>query len=107
MPLEGSNMNLNGTTKSTGIHLSWPAIGVILTVVGLLVGIADRVRSQDMAMMQERVAALQKEVALGRDERLRNQQAIVTALTDQAAIMDRRFTRIEQRVDMILDRCAK
>jgi hypothetical protein len=93
--------------RSGSKYVSWPAISVIIAALGLLAALANGVRSRDMEMIDTKISSLQKEVALGRDERLRNQTAITTALNEQNASLDRRLTRIEERIDLLIAQMCK
>lgn len=90
------------TSNKTGIHLSWPALAVILSAMGLLAALANSVRSRDMQMIDTKISALQKEVSLGREDRLRSQEVITATLMEQGVVWDRRLARIESRIDVLI-----
>lgn len=85
-------------TLPSGLHMSWPAVAIILSALGLMIGLADRVRSQDMRLIEARMQAIQTEVTLGREDRLRYQVQIASALAEQNRLWDSRLARIEASI---------
>jgi hypothetical protein len=81
-----------------GLHVSWPAVAIILSALGLMVALADRVRSQDMRLIETRMESIQAEVTLGREDRIRSQVQIAGALAEQNRLWDLRLSRIEASI---------
>ena len=81
-----------------GLHVSWPAVAIILSALGLMIGLADRVRSQDMRLIEARMQSIQTEVTLGREDRLRYQMQISAAMAEQNRLWDLRLSRIEASI---------
>jgi len=84
-----------------GVHLSWAAIVAMIAATTLLIGLADRVRSQDMRLIEARIAALQNEGLRWQEDRLRMQVTVQAALVEQNRILDLRLARIETRLENV------